>query len=83
MNVTEIRRLVQQRPFKPLLFQLDNGTKQLVNQPEIIVTEMMIVSVDDKGQLIYIAPEAVSTVSYALAHRRRAPRAGKSTKPKR
>ena len=71
MNVNEIRRLVQQRPFKPLLFQLDNGAKQLVNHPEVIVTEMMIVSVDDDGQLIYIAPEAISTVRYAPLSKRR------------
>lgn len=83
MHVNEIRRLVQQRPFKPLLFQLDNGEKQLVNHPEIIVTEMMIVSVDNKGQLIYIAPEAVSTVRYAPASKRTARRGNKPTKPKR
>ncbi len=83
MNVNEIRRLVQQRPFKPLEFQLDNGTKQLVNHPETIVTEIMIVSVDDNGQLIYIAPEAVSAVSYAPTSKRRTRRANKPTKPKR
>lgn len=79
MSLNEIRRLVQQRPFKPLLLQLDNGTKQLVNHPEVIVTEMMIVSVDDDGQLIYIAPEAISTVRYAPLSNPRS----RSNKPKR
>lgn len=83
MNVNEIRRLVQQRPFKPLVFHLDNGEKQIVNHPEIIVTEMMIVSVDDHGQLIYIAPEAVSAVRYARSTNRRMRGGRKSTKPKR
>jgi len=83
MNVNEIRRLVQQRPFKPLLFQLDNGAKQLVNHPETIVTDIMIVSVDDNGQLIYIAPEAVSAVSYASTSNRGARRGRKPTKSKR
>ncbi len=83
MNVNEIRRLVQQRPFKPIIFHLDNGEKQLVNHPETIVTEIMIVSVDDNGQLIYIAPEAVSAVRYAPNPRRRARRGNKPTKSKR
>ncbi len=83
MNVNEIRKLAQHRPFKPLLFHLDNGAKQLINHPEIIVTEIMIVSVDDDGQLVYIAPEAVSAVSYAPTSNRRARRGSKSTKPKR
>lgn len=81
-NVNEIRRLVRQRPCKPLVFHLDNGEKQIVNHPEIIVTKMMIVSVDDHGQLIYIAPEAVSAVRYATIPSRR-PRGGrKSTRSK-
>lgn len=80
MNVNEIRRLVQQRPFKPLVFHLDNGERQIANHPEIIVTEMMIVLVDDYGQLIYLVPEAVS--AFAMPNRRT--RGGrKSTKPKR
>lgn len=83
MSLNEIRRLVQQRPFKPLLFQLDNGTKQLLNHHEVIVTEVMIVSVDDDGQLIYIAPEAISTVRYAPLSNRRAKRGRRSNKPKR
>ncbi len=65
MKVNDIRRLVQQRPFKPLVFHLDNGERQIANHPEIIVTEMMIVLVDDYGQLIYLVPEAVSAVRYA------------------
>lgn len=83
MNVNEIRRLVQQRPFKPLVFHLDNGEKQIVNHPEIIITERMIVSVDDYGQLIYIAPEAVNAVRYAPSSKSRIRGGRKSTKPKR
>lgn len=71
MSFDAIRRFVSARPFKPLVFHLDNGEKQIVNHPEIIVTGMMIVSVDDHGQLIDIAPEAVSAVRYALSTNRR------------
>lgn len=67
--------------FKTLLFQLDNGEKQIVNHPEIIVTAMMIV-VDNKGRLIYIAPEVVSTGRYAPASKRNARHDNKSAKPK-
>lgn len=81
-NVNEIRRLVRQRPCKPLVFHLDNGEKQSINHPGAIITEMMIVSVDDDGQLIYIDPEAVSAVRYATIPSRR-PRGGrKSTRSK-
>ncbi len=72
MNVNEIRRLAQQRPFKPLLFQLDNGTKQLIKHPEIIITEVVIMAADDKGFPVIIAPEAVTSIHYAPAKAHRA-----------
>ena len=65
MNANEIRRIVNTRPFQPLLFHLDNGKKQLVNHPEILITEIMIISVDDDGLPIYIAPEAISVIKPA------------------
>lgn len=83
MPLDAIRRFVNARPFKLLVFHCDNGEKQLVNYPEIIVTEMMIVSVDDHGQLIYIAPEAVSAVRYAGSTNHRMRGGRKSTNPKR
>lgn len=83
MSFDAIRRFVNARPFKPLVFHLDKGEKQIVNHPKIIVTEMMIVSVDDHGQLIYIAPEAVSAVRYTGSTNRRMRGGRKSTKPKR
>lgn len=83
MSLDAVRRFVNARPFKPLVFHCENGEKHQVNYPEIIVTEMMIVSVDDHGQLIYIAPEAVSAVRYARSTNRRIRGVRKSKKPKR
>lgn len=80
--MNEIRRLVRRRLSTPFVSHHGLGEKQIVNHPEIIVTKMMIVSVDDHGQLIYIAPEAVSAVRYATIPSRR-PRGGrKSTRSK-
>jgi len=65
MNLEVIRKYVSARPFKPLVFHLENGEQQLVKHPEILVTEIVIIAVDDEGLPVIIAPEAISAIHYA------------------
>ena len=65
MNVNEIRRIVNVRPFEPLVFHLDNGETQRVSLPEIIVTDIMIIGVDEVGKPVYIVPEAITAIRHA------------------
>ncbi len=64
MNVDEIRKVAKRRPFKPFIFHLDNGEKQAVLHPEIVVGNEIIVAIDDNGKSIMIAPEAVSSIEF-------------------
>lgn len=64
MSVDEIRKVVKQRPFKPFVFHLDNGEKQAVLHPEIVVGNEIIVAIDENGQSIMIAPEAVNSIEF-------------------
>jgi hypothetical protein len=70
MDINVIRKVLSDRPFKPIVFHLENGEKQLIKHPEIIVTDVMIVAVDDDGLPVFIKPEAVS----AIRHPRRTTR---------
>jgi hypothetical protein len=84
MNLEEIRKHVIRRPFKPFIIHMDNGKTHLIPHPEIIVTESVVVAVDDDGDAVYLAPEAISAISYmkkaaarpkrSAAKRKRAPR---------
>ncbi len=71
MNLNVIRKYVSDRPFKPLVFHLGNGEKQLLRHPEIIVTEIVVIAVDDEGLPVIIAPEAISAIHYAQNRTRR------------
>lgn len=43
---------------------VENGEKYLIKHPEnIFITKQLIVTVDEQGQSILIAPEAVSTIT--------------------
>lgn len=75
MNFNEIRRIVGARPFEPLVFHLDNGETQRINHPEIIVTDVMVIAVDDIGKPVYIAPEAITAIRHAPKASRRLKRA--------
>ena len=81
MNLEVIRKYASARPFKPLVFHLEHGDKQIVKHPEIIITELVIIAVDDEGLPVIIAPEAVSAIRYAKAgvrtRSRKRPRAAK------
>jgi len=65
MDVDEIRRLVKVHPFRPFELHLDAGEKYLITHPEIIIHEVMVVAVDHRGELVYIAPEAISAIRFA------------------
>jgi hypothetical protein len=64
MQVSEIRKQLSVRPFKPIEIHLDNGETYVITHPEVIVTDIIIVAVDDNGEVVYIAPEAISAIKY-------------------
>lgn len=77
MEVKEIRQLVSTRPFRPMIFHLENGGSQLISHPEIIITESIVVAVDDDGEAVYITPEAITSITYRK-HSKSATRRGKA-----
>ncbi len=63
MEVDEIRKVAKARPFKAFEIRVENGEKYLIPHPEnIFITNQLLVTVDEQGQSILIAPEAVSTI---------------------
>ena len=63
MHVDEIRKVVKARPFKAFEIRIENGETYLVPYPDqIFITNQLIVTVDEKGDSILIAPEAVSSI---------------------
>jgi hypothetical protein len=67
MDVQEIRKVVRQRPFKPFWFHLDNGQKYAVKHSEIVVGNELIVTLDEYGKTVMIAPEAVTSLEFMEA----------------
>jgi hypothetical protein len=43
---------------------MDNGKTHLITHPEVIITEMVVVAVDEDGDAVYLAPEAISEITY-------------------
>ncbi len=64
MEVTEIRKLVSTRPFRPLIFHLKDGGSRLISHPTLIVTNNIVVAVDERNEAVYVTPEAISSISY-------------------
>jgi len=62
MHVSVIKEKATLRPFKPFEIHLDNGKVYKIKHPEIIITRYLIMTVDDKGKPVLIAPEAVSAI---------------------
>ena len=63
MEVDEIRKVARARPFKAFEIRIENGEKYLIPHPEnIFITNQLVVTVDEQGESILIAPEAVSTI---------------------
>jgi len=67
MDIQEIRKVVRQRPFKPFWFHLDNGQKHSIRHSEIIVSNQLIMTIDDEGKAVLIAPEAVTSIEFMEA----------------
>ncbi len=63
MDISVIKEQATLRPFKPFEIHLDNGKVYKIKHPEIIITKSLIVTVDDKGEPVLIAPEAVSAIT--------------------
>jgi hypothetical protein len=64
MDVERIREVVRRRPFKPIVFHLENGEKHFVKHPEIVVGIEFIMTVDETGHSVLITPEAVSSIEF-------------------
>lgn len=64
MRISQIRQWVNARPFKPIVFHLDNGEKQVINHPEFLVTKFKIVALDDKGLPVLMTPESIVDIKY-------------------
>jgi len=63
MEVDEIRKVAKARPFKAFEIRVENGEKYLIPHPEnVFITNQIIVTVDEQGESILIAPEAVSAI---------------------
>lgn len=69
MQIEEVRKITQTRPFKKFEIHIENGEKYLIKHPEnIFITKQILVTVDEKGQSIFIAPEAISTIALVDGH---------------
>jgi hypothetical protein len=49
---------------KPIVFHLDNGKRQLIKNPQFIVTKVMVAAVDDKGLPVLMTPESIVDIKY-------------------
>lgn len=65
MDLEVIRKTLKDRPFRPIVFHLDNGKKQVVKHPEILVSEINVITLDDDGRPVFIKPEATTAIHYA------------------
>jgi len=63
MELEQIRKHTTVRPFKPFIIHMDSGKTHIITHPEIIITETIVVAVDDDGDAVYLAPEAISAIS--------------------
>jgi len=59
MKISQIRELVHARPFQPIVFHLDDGKKQLIKDPQFIVTKAMVAALDNKGLPVFMTPESI------------------------
>ena len=64
MGLEEIRKHSRVRPFRPFIIHMDDGKTHIITHPEIIITETIVVAVDEDGDAVYLAPEAISAISH-------------------
>lgn len=63
MKVAEILRARRRVPFRPIAIDLDSGVTYAVRHPEaFFVSQDIIVTLDERGQTVFIAPESVSAI---------------------
>jgi hypothetical protein len=46
---------------------LDNGQKYIIRHPEIVVGNELIVTLDEYGKTVMLAPEAISSIEFLEA----------------
>jgi hypothetical protein len=62
-NLWKLMQFAKAHPFKAFELHVESGEKYLVSHPEnIFITSQLLVTIDEQGQSILIAPEAVSTI---------------------
>ena len=83
MDPEVIRKTLNERPFRPIVFHLDNSEKQVVKHPEILVSEINVITLDDDGQPVFIKPEAITAIYYAHNIKPRRARGRKHTTSRR
>jgi hypothetical protein len=59
MKISEIRKLLSTRPFRPIVFHLDGGEKQLIADPQFLVTATKVIVVDKKGLPVFLTPKSI------------------------
>jgi hypothetical protein len=64
MDLEVIRKTLNERPFRPIVFHLDNGQKQLITDPQFLVTETVVVAVDRKGLPVLMTPESIISIDH-------------------
>lgn len=62
MKISEIRKRLNTRPFKPIFFRLGNGKKQLVTDPQFLVTATNLIVVDKKGYPVFLTPKSIISI---------------------
>lgn len=65
MEANKIREAAKACPFKTFEIHIDNGEQYPISHPDnIFVTPHLIITVTEEGKTVFIAPEAVSTISF-------------------
>lgn len=65
MDLEVIRKILNERPNKAVIFHLANGEKQVIRHPEFLVTQFYVVAADDKGVPVLMRPETITAIHYA------------------
>ena len=64
MKAKELRELISKRPFRPIIFHLEDGGNRLISRPTLVITNYIVVAIDEKGEAVYMTPEAISSITY-------------------
>lgn len=62
MDIEIIRKKLNERPFKPIVFRLDNGEKQLITDPQFLFTATKLIVVDKKGLPVFLTPKSIISI---------------------